>query len=382
MLASCSEQNSEPPATAQQQATTTQPTSVAQVKNPAESSANKQIKAHNFRVLDAFDVGKEVYVRALNVDEKRKRLWVGSSVGVIEVDLKDQNVLNTFTREHGLANEYVFSILTDNSGATWFGTNGGGMSRYRDDKWKTYFPMHGLADYWVYAFAQQSDNTLWVGTWAGASRLDGSSGELTNYVEELVNEWVYGIAVDAQERVWFATEGGVSMFDGMQWQAWTHADGLGADNRGSLPLSINTGLGTRSRHNLSVLTEGRPTYNPSYVFSIHHKADDGSIWAGTWGGGVSRFDGKQWQSFSSEDGLAGDIVFSIAEDRQGALWFGTNKGLSRFDGTSWITLDRSNGLLGESVYSVATTADGEIWAGTRSGVVRIGNTPQQADNKQ
>jgi ligand-binding sensor domain-containing protein len=161
------------------------------------------------------------------------------------------------------------------------------------------------------------------------------------------------------------------MFDGKHWQSWTHKDGMGAPNDDNLPISLNTGLGTRSRHNLSVLVDGEPTYNPNYVFCIE-AAPDGSIWAGTWGGGVSRFDGKKWHNYTTHDGLAGDIVFSMTRDRDGAWWFGTNKGVSRFDGKHWQTLSRADGLFGDSVYALAAAPDGEIWVGTKQGVVRIG----------
>jgi hypothetical protein len=245
------------------------------------------------------------------------------------------------------------------------------VSRYKDGKWKTFFPMHGLADYWVYCFASQKDGTLWIGTWAGANKVDPKSGKFTTYVRELINEWVYGLGVDSKDRVWFGTEGGVSMFDGKTWKSWTHKDGMGAPNTDQLTFSANTGLGTRSRHDLATLNEGRPTYNPNYVFSIHIAPDD-AVWAGTWGGGVARFDGKKWTNLSTNDGLAGNIVYSIAQHRDGAFWFGTNRGLSRWDGKRWQNFGRAEGLLEENVYTLAITPQGEVWAGTRRGVTRIG----------
>ena len=323
------------------------------------------------RVLDVFQVGETVYVRALAVEPARHALWVGTSAGVHEIDLESQQPRNTFTRQHGLANEYVFAVGIDRQGYKWFGTNAGGASRYKGGKWKTYFPMHGLADYWVYAFASQRNGDLWIGTWAGANRFELKTRRFKTYVKELINEWVYGIAVDAQDRLWFGTEGGVSMFDGKRWRAWTHSDGLGAPNVEQLPASPNTGLGTRSRHDLSTLVEGAPSYNPNYVFAIH-AAPDGSIWAGTWGGGVARYDGKSWSNYSTRDGLAGNVVYSIAQDAQGVLWFGTNHGVSRFDGTHWRNLGRDDGLLDSNVFAVAVAPNGEVWAGTKRGVARIG----------
>jgi ligand-binding sensor domain-containing protein len=329
--------------------------------------------AQPLKVKEVFEVGPAVYVRALTVEPKRNALWVGTSSGVHEVDLKTSQVRNTFTRKDGLANEYVFAVGVDRDGYKWFGTNAGGTSRYRDGQWKTFFPMHGLADYWIYSFASQKDGSFWIGTWAGVNRYNPKSGKFTTYMKELINEWVYGISVDAKDRVWFGTEGGVSMFDGKTWRSWTHKDGLGAPNRENLPPSANTGLGTRSRHDLSVSTsaESTATYNPNYVFSIV-AARDGAVWAGTWGGGAARFDGKAWSNLTTAEGLAGNIVYSIAEQPDGVLWFGTNKGLSRFDGKAWTNFGKREGLLEDHVYAVAITPSGEVWAGTRRGVARIG----------
>jgi len=323
------------------------------------------------RVKDAFEVGPTVYVRALAVEPARGALWVGTSAGVHEVDLAGGKLRNTFTRKDGLANEYVFAIGLDRDGQKWFGTNAGGVSRYKDGKWKTFFPMHGLADYWIYAFAQQKSGDFWIGTWAGVNKVDPKTGKFTTYVKELVNEWVYGIAVDASDRVWFGTEGGVSMFDGKRWTSWTHKDGLGAPNVEQLPASTNTGLGTRSRHDLSVGSEGPATYNPNYVFSMLVAAD-GGVWAGTWGGGAARWDGKAWTNLTTKDGLAGNIVYSMVQDKQGVIWFGTNKGLSRWDGKSFRNFARAEGLLDLNVYALAAAPDGDLWVGTKKGVVRIG----------
>ena len=323
------------------------------------------------RVKEVFEVGPQVYVRALTPEPARQALWVGTSAGVHEVDSASGKLRGTFTRKEGLANEYVFAVGLDRKGNKWFGTNAGGVSRYKDGQWKTFFPMHGLADYWIYSFGEQRNGDFWIGTWAGVNKVDGKTGRFSTYVKELVNEWVYGISVDAADRVWFGTEGGVSMFDGKRWTSWTHQQGLGAPNDEKLPASTNTGLGTRSRHDLSVGADGPATYNPNYVFSIL-AAVDGSVWAGTWGGGVARWDGKTWTNFTVRQGLAGNIVYSMAQDKSGVLWFGTNRGLSRYDGHGFKNLGVAEGLLDQNVYAVAVAPDGDVWAGTRKGVARIG----------
>ncbi|MBF0138552.1 MAG: regulator [Magnetococcales bacterium] len=339
-----------------------------------QDARNKSGSSPPYRILDIYQVGKDVYVRSLLTEPKRSALWVGTSVGVHEIDLQTNTVRNTFTRKDGLANEYVFAIGQDGEGAIWFGTNAGGMSRYKEGKWKTYFPMHGLADYWVYSFASHPDGSLWAGTWAGVSRVDLKTGKFTNYVKELVNEWVYAMAIDSRNRIWFGTEGGLSLFDGTTWHEWTHTSGLGAPNTQRLPVSPNTGLGTRRRHDLGILAGGESTYNPNYVFSLNVEAGD-VIWAGTWGGGVSRFDGKTWQNFTTKDGLPGNIVYSLVRDGRGVLWAGTNNGIGFYQDGTWRPFAHNLRLQGKDVYAMAVTPAGELWAGTRGEVVRIGLAP-------
>lgn len=322
------------------------------------------------RVIDSFEVGENVYVRALTVEKQADSLWVGTSVGALEIDLKTSKPRNTFTRQQGLANEYVFAIGVDSEGYKWFGTNAGGASRYKDGKWKTYFPMHGLADYWIYSFQNDKDGNLWIGTWAGVNFFNVKTGKFKTYVKELINEWVYGLTLDKDGRVWFGTEGGVSMYDGKRWKSWNHKDGLGGENTAQLQASANTGLGTRSRHDLTTQVDGLPTYNPNYVFSIH-AAPDGVIWAGTWGGGVGRYDGKKWSNLTTMDGLAGNIVYSMVQDDKGVFWFGTNNGVSRYDGKTWKNIGKAEGLFDTNVYALAVSPNGDIWAGTKRGVVRI-----------
>ena len=342
-----------------------QTTETTQVKDLAPPAGPVQ------RVAESFMVGQEVFVRSLAIDTTSNSLWVGSSTGVLEIDLATSQPINTFTREHGLANEYVFAIYVDSQGYKWFGTNAGGASRYKDGKWDVYFPMHGLADYWIYAFIEQKNGPLWIGTWAGANSVDLETMEFRTYFTELINEWVYALDIDSKNRVWFGTEGGISMYDGTTWQEWSHADGLGAANVNQYPPSANTGLGTRSRHDLSVLEQGEQTYNPSYVFSLIVDDRDDSVWAGTWGGGVGHYDGKTWINYTTDDGLAGNIVYSIAQSPGGVLWFGTNNGLSRYDGKSWVNYDMHTGLLDNNVYTIVTTANDQLWVGTKNGVSRL-----------
>ena len=69
--------------------------------------------------------------------------------------------------------------------------------------------------------------------------------------------------------------------------------------------------------------------------------------------------------------MAGNIVYSIAQDDSGAYWFGTNRGISRYDGKTFTSYDSTDGLPGNHVYAIAVAGNGDVWVGTRDGVARL-----------
>jgi ligand-binding sensor domain-containing protein len=95
-------------------------------------------------------------------------------------------------------------------------------------------------------------------------------------------------------------------------------------------------------------------------------------WIGTWGGGLSRFDGKRWTTYTAGNGtIGGNFVHALEIDLKGNLWAATNKGVSRFDGKSWKTYTTADGLLDDNVFSIAFDKDGNKWFGTWTGLSKM-----------
>ena len=97
---------------------------------------------------------------------------------------------------------------------------------------------------------------------------------------------------------------------------------------------------------------------------IEHIAEDreGSIWFAAWDNGASRFDGDEFQNFTTRDGLVHDRVFFIQKDRQERLWFGTSKGVCWYDGADFHPLE-DDGIAGRSVQFIYEDRQGRIWFG-------------------
>ena len=53
---------------------------------------------------------------------------------------------------------------------------------------------------------------------------------------------------------------------------------------------------------------------------------EGSLWVGTVGGGLNRVKPRKLTTFTTRDGLAHNVVMSLAEDAEGTLWVGSNCG--------------------------------------------------------
>lgn len=328
----------------------------------------------------------EAVVRVLKVEGDY--LWIGTSGGLLRYHKKEETY-TLYTTKDGLLSSIILSIAIDKRGTKWFGTYGGGLSKFDGRNWTTYTPYgagrtssyqagwaqytpeKGLGDLWVYGIAFDRKERMWVATWSGASLFEGESFTTYTTTDGIVDKWVYTLLIDGDGVLWFGTEGGVTSFDGQTFRSWTHEDGLGK--------AIRSGQEKEEDPREEPYIPGAPhhlqpkkqvtQYNPNYVVS---SAIDqrGVKWFGTWGGGLSRFDGKRWKTYTSEDGLAGDVVHALAVDPQGILWIGTNGGVSRFDGTSFKNFTVRDGLFGGTIYSIAIDPDGSKWFGSFGGLSR------------
>lgn len=92
---------------------------------------------------------------------------------------------------------------------------------------------------------------------------------------------------------------------------------------------------------------------------------DGIIWFGTIGAGLYRYDGEFFENITTKQGLVNNDVTCIFQDKTGLLWFGTQIGISLYDGTSFTNYTSADGLCNDDVNSFAEDSSGKIWIGTR-----------------
>ena len=62
---------------------------------------------------------------------------------------------------------------------------------------------------------------------------------------------------------------------------------------------------------------------------------NGYLWIGTHGGGLARFDGREFKVYTTRDGLLSNIIHYLKLDSQQNLWIVHPRGITRFDGRSF-----------------------------------------------
>jgi len=309
-------------------------------------------------------------------------VWVGTSGGLIHFSPR-QHRYRQYDNSSGLLSNGVFYIGKVR-GEIWVGTYGGGLSVFNPntEKWRNYNIPNGMGDAFVYDVIETRSGDVWIATWSGANRVvQGRMDDIDSWqlytVENthggLPNDWVYGLAEGVNGEIWLATEGGLARFANDEWHNWKHADGLGAPYElveADMPFKNDPGE-VSSHHARQKVEQGlegvKVAYNPNYIVSLTVDKQ-GDVWAGTWGGGLSRFNGTSWATYTVRDGLPGNHVFALGTDSVGRVWIGTSRGLAKYDSGQFVRYGLADGLYSEVIFSIEFTETGAAWVGGLGGV--------------
>jgi ligand-binding sensor domain-containing protein len=305
-------------------------------------------------------------------EDSAGQLWVGTVLGLDGLDRATRQF-----HHHPAFSDAVSVILEDNAGHLWIGTHGGGLLRLDRATGEAVRYRHDpaapatLSDDNVTAILQDGEGLPWVGTWNGLNALDPTTGQVTRYYAQpddpncLSHNWV--TAIVAEHR------GAPSAGDGAVLWVGTGVDDqpeVGGLNR----LEVATGRFTRY------------LYDAADPHSLGHNQvtalcqdRDGALWVGTeagldhWDGDNHRFVHYAHDPLNLHS-LGRGRVSAIHQDRSGILWFATRDGgvsayataKDRFPRFQPDPLD-ANSLSGPSVGALFLDHDGILWIGVRGG---------------
>ena len=111
----------------------------------------------------------------------------------------------------------------------------------------------------------------------------------------------------------------------------------------------------------------------------------GYLWVGTEGGGLCRFDGERFKTYTTRDGLPDNLITSIARSSDRSIWIGTASGLCRFDGGRFLSIEP---FAGQAINHLLFDASNNLWVGTENGLFVLASTnpsqvlsPQESQNE-
>lgn len=324
--------------------------------------------------------------------------------------LSGQDVgLRSFSVAEGLAQSQVYSMLEDQQGFLWFGTQGGGLSRFDGEQFVNFHQRDGLVNDYILSMAETQDGRLWIGTRDGVSCYDGERFQTILFpttdvvaVNDLhcdyhgrmwaaTNQGLFRllgdsallqpvslgakltcVQVDSSEQLWIGTANqGLFVYKNEALQKIGRAQGLRGFNISDIAIRggevwVSTYSGGVFRGNENSFERFRPVegFPRGLVFDIEFEKES-TIWVatqddGVWSVGLAD---SSIQHFTEVEGLADDHVRALLVDSWANIWMGTSGGgLSRFQGQPFGYYSRRQGLR-EQVYAIAEDADCALWLG-------------------
>jgi ligand-binding sensor domain-containing protein/signal transduction histidine kinase len=349
------------------------------------------------------------------IADGRNGLWVPSGLGLSYFDRRTEKF--TYRLEHdetepdSLDSNAILSVYQDRGGVLWVGTENAGLNilNFQQEHFGLYRHRPGdpnsLSRGRVKAIYAEPNGVVWLGFFPRAlDRLDRKTGKITHYFpgghdEDALAEGanVDDIYKDAAGYLWVAGGGsGLDRFDERtgRFKHYRHkADdphslisdnvlGIYGDRNGQMWVAQQYGISSYDPP-----TDGFTNYqpDPNNPASLANWADviyqdrSGTLWLGTFGGALIRFDdkGKGFESYTSDPHdprkLNGGGINTIHEDQTGTLWVGTFDGLYRFNrqNGTFTRYTENQGLPSSTIRCIREDGVGRLWLSTQKGISRF-----------
>jgi signal transduction histidine kinase/ligand-binding sensor domain-containing protein len=271
-------------------------------------------------------------------------LWMGTYRGLYR--LKDGEAFSSPITKGG-----VQSILEDHDGAIWITRTRvrgleGSLCRIVGNDLKCYAKdkSDGNPASFATSLVEDGSGDIWFGCQM-LCRWNGSS--ISHYMEEQMDhpsgDGVVGLAAGAAGSVWVAMDG------------------------------VGPGLGVRHYSNGSFMSYVVPGFDGATIRAVALLLDrNQTLWVGTESQGLYHIHDGHADHYGAAQGLTGDEVNSIYEDREGNLWITTDKGVDLFRDIPIVSFSSTEGLRGGAeVSAVIARNDNFLWVGLRGALALI-----------
>jgi signal transduction histidine kinase/ligand-binding sensor domain-containing protein len=271
-------------------------------------------------------------------------LWMATYHGLYR--LKDGEAFGFPIKRGG-----VEGILEDHAGAIWItrsrvGGFEGALCRIVGNDLKCYAKDNSdgnPAHFATAALAEDSSGNIWFGCQM-LCRWNGSS--ISHYMQEQMDHP--------------SGDGAVALAAGAAGSVWMAMDGVGP------------GLGVRYYGDGSFASYVVPGFDGATIRAVALFLDrDQTLWVGTESQGLYHIHDGHADHYGAAQGLTGDEVHSIYQDREGNLWITTDKGVDLFRDIPIVSYSSTEGLSGSDPSAVIARNDNSVWVGLRGALAII-----------
>jgi len=347
-------------------------------------------------------------------------LLLCASAGAQTYDFRNYNV------DDGLAQSQVFCIYQDSKGYMWFGTNGGGASKFDGKKFQNLTVTNGgLSDY-IYSITEDKEQNMYYGTYDGL-QIKGSYKDIRyDSTNGLPHNAVFSLYADKAGKVWVGTQKGVCFIDenkkpvllkgdktleealvwtiyqdnrGNYWfgtrehgackytpnaskpftwfttdkdvsSSWVRS--FNEDSKGNIFIGTVAGLIQVDAQGLTQKMDYPGLSFSNLGATTISKDKNQTFWIGT-NEGVVKLNGLGYDVFTVKNGLCGNTILCSYIDSEGNLWFGSyGNGISKLSSESVINYSTADGLPGDYIGCIYQTKNGDYWFGVREyGLVKM-----------
>jgi signal transduction histidine kinase/ligand-binding sensor domain-containing protein len=311
-------------------------------------------------------------------------IWIGTFEGLVRFDGARFTLWKPPEGQSLPARSHNF-MLAGRDGTLWIATTGG-LTRLRDGQLFNYSPPSG--GWGASNIFEDRDGTIWVTRYRVSDgqgplcRVSGDTLQCFGEKDGISVKWGFGITQDTRGDIWFGSTiltrwspGSSTVYFKDELKnvgGESGVEDLAAGESGSLWAALN---GVGPKLGVRYFSDGKwssyvvPGFDGSTVRShTLYRDRNHSLWVGTENQGLYRIHEGIADHYGMANGLSGNTVVMISEDREGNLWVVTDKGVDFFRDTPVVSFSTTEGLSAAGISSILALRDGSVWIANEGAV--------------